>query len=222
MRSLFFHTRDASCPMILESKIRLWMRAWSPVITHTFRNTVTRITLYIDVQTSPLTLVRFRRDVYYQSQKVLQKVCVVVREMQTFAVFSANKGKILKICLEKETQNCWGWFCVHLGARNTCPEDSKELGSNDCISVTQRQKKRKAITWFTAMCFLIWSCLFTYTEAAASRHWGRPECSIHCRAVIPNPDFRWCRHNINRDDDFSMIFSQISFKHCWLTCNLCH
>lgn len=25
----------------------------------------------------------------------------------------------------------------HLGARNTCPEDSKELGSNDCISVTR-------------------------------------------------------------------------------------
>ena len=22
----------------------------------------------------------------------------------------------------------------HLGARNTCPADSKELGSNDCIS----------------------------------------------------------------------------------------
>ena len=29
-RSLFFHIREASCPIILESKIRLWMRPWSP------------------------------------------------------------------------------------------------------------------------------------------------------------------------------------------------
>lgn len=31
-RSLFFQTREASCPIILESKIRLWMRPWSPEI----------------------------------------------------------------------------------------------------------------------------------------------------------------------------------------------
>lgn len=30
VKSLFFQTRDASCPMMRESKIRLWMRLWSP------------------------------------------------------------------------------------------------------------------------------------------------------------------------------------------------
>lgn len=29
-RSLFFQTREANCPIILESRIRLWMRPWSP------------------------------------------------------------------------------------------------------------------------------------------------------------------------------------------------
>lgn len=35
--------------------------------------------------------------------------------------------------------------CSHLGARNTCPDDSKELGSSDCISVTKEREREEVI-----------------------------------------------------------------------------
>lgn len=46
-KSLLFHTRDANCPIILESRIRLWMRPWSPE-THFKKNVLKKYYLYSD------------------------------------------------------------------------------------------------------------------------------------------------------------------------------
>lgn len=88
-----------------------------------------------------LTLIRFWRNFQHEREEVLQKLGVVVRKMQTFAVFPGEGELIRTFCtfsntLRKSEIKRVRWD-GHLGARNTCPEDSKELGSRDCISVTE-------------------------------------------------------------------------------------
>lgn len=90
-----------------------------------------------------LTLVRFWGNVQHERKEVLQKLGVVVRKMQTFAVFpGATEDRIITRRQRKSENQRAKRDSRHLGARNTCPADSKELGSNDCISVTEPEGRR--------------------------------------------------------------------------------
>lgn len=96
--------------------------------------------------------------------------------METFAVFSGGmKDRINMIVQGKSDQeskkeNREG---DNLGARNTCPADSKELGSNDCMSVTQIQKVMLVFHCIFLCCIFMKQNL----DGAASlySHWS---CSI--------------------------------------------
>lgn len=113
--------------------------------------------------------------------------------MQTFAVFSGEtENRINASEQRKSDQESDEGDGGHLGARNTWPADSKELGSNDCISVRQIQK-------VTLVLFVLHLCetesrkaqpLCTHTGAAASHHSGLPGCRIHCKGVTPDQDYR--------------------------------
>lgn len=61
--------------------------------------------------------------------------------MQTLAVFSGETENRINMSKQRKSdQESDEGDGGHLGARNTWPADSKELGSNDCISVRQIQK----------------------------------------------------------------------------------
>lgn len=60
--------------------------------------------------------------------------------MQTFAVFPGEtEGRVNTSRRRKSEIRGAKRGGGHLGARNTCPADSKELGSSDCISVTETE-----------------------------------------------------------------------------------
>lgn len=87
-KSLFFQTREASCPMILESKIRLWTRPRSPETQDKDKNLIcASVTI---AALTRLTFIRVKRNVEHEREEVLQKLSVVVGKMQTFAVFSGE------------------------------------------------------------------------------------------------------------------------------------
>lgn len=78
----------------------------------------------------------------------------------------------------------------HLGARNTWPDDSKELGSKDCISVTRKKREcEMLLVSLDVNLNTLSPC--THTGAAASHRSDLPWCSTHCRMVIPDRDCRW-------------------------------
>lgn len=87
-KSLFFQTREASCPMILESKIRLWTRPRSPETRDKDKYLICA-SVTIAARTR-LTFIRVKRNVEHEREEVLQKLSVVVGKMQTFAVFSVE------------------------------------------------------------------------------------------------------------------------------------
>lgn len=87
-KSLFFQTREASCPMILESKIRLWTRPRSPDTPDKDKYLIcTSVTI---AALTRLTFIRVKRNIEHEREEVLQKLSVIVGNMQTFAVFSGE------------------------------------------------------------------------------------------------------------------------------------
>lgn len=140
-----------------------------------------------------LTFIRLRH-VQHEQEEVLQELGVVVRKMQTFAVFPEETQ-------DRNTENFPSTKRLrnikrdgsHLGARNRCPEDSKELGSSDCISV------KEAFFSFSSLCHVLWKTipkalpLCTHTAAESSCRSGLPGWSIHCTEVEPGRDCGWRR-----------------------------
>lgn len=88
-KSLFFQTREASCPMILESKIRLWTRPRSPATPG--KDKYLMCTCVTIAALTRLTFIRVERNIEHEREEVLQKLSVIVGNMQTFAVFSGEK-----------------------------------------------------------------------------------------------------------------------------------
>lgn len=74
--------------------------------------------------------------------------CCCQKDADVCSILCRNRTELIlantETVIKRETKGDEGG---HLGARNTCPADSKELGSKDCISVIQIQKVIFFLSW---------------------------------------------------------------------------
>lgn len=120
-KSLFFQTREASCPMMRESKIRLWMRLWSPAAQSN------RIHILIQTHIAKLSLPAHSHssdsgEMSSMSERKLCRNCVLLSERCRRLQYSLGRRRAkLKAAKQRETDEGAerGDGGGHLGATNT-------------------------------------------------------------------------------------------------------
>lgn len=144
-----------------------------------------------------LTLIRFWGDVQHEREEVLQKLCVVVRKMQTFAVLSGEtedrvnatgRGKSEIRSEVKRSEKRGGVLTLE-------PETRVLPIQMSWAATTAYLQTQKADVNFFHLIFVYDVNKTsvppsTHTGAAASRHSGLPGCRIHCREVTPDRGYR--------------------------------
>lgn len=217
VKSLFFQTRDASSPMMRESKNRLWMRLWSPAAQSNQSHivlcvSVRRSNTYCRVTHIHQSLGRFPA---WARGSSVGTGCCCRRDAGACSTLWGDGGQNWKqedkvrwmdetvaaaVTSEPrthgpKTQRCWAaaTACLqHTQGRDRCPF-ILDLHSH------QTESRRAA-------------ALDTHTAAAASRHSGQPGWRTRCTEAGPDRD--WMEGGQSQKGGGSISTCQAGWCHC--------